>query len=294
MIEITNLSKVYGKDKKPAVDSVSLRFESGKIYGLLGRNGAGKTTLINLITNRIIPSGGSVKVAGLPAFENDAAQEHIFCMTEKGSYSAEMTGRAAIRWAAEFYPQFDKAYAARLAEKFAINLKKRISALSTGYGSILKLVLTLSSGADVMIFDEPTLGLDAGMREVFYGELIARYSDLGNTMILSTHLIGEIADMLERVVIINDGKIIVDDDVENLTRRAYVVSGKAAAAESFAEGKDILGRQNIGSMAALTIDGKLGKEEKAHAAELGLEISGAKLQDIFIRLTGATESKESK
>lgn len=291
MIEITNITKAYGSNMPPAVDNVSLKFERGKIYGLLGRNGAGKTTLINLITNRIIPTSGKITIAGLPAFENDFAQEHVFCMTEKGSYGSDTTGRQAIRWAAEFYPNFDRGYAMALIAKFKVDIKKRIRMLSTGYGSILKLILTLASGADVMIFDEPTLGLDAGMREMFYAVLLERYSELGNTMILSTHLIVEVADMLERVVIIDDGRIIVDDEVENLTQRAYVVSGKASEAEKFAAGKDIIGRQNIGSMTAITIDGKLTKEERTAAEKAGLEISGAKLQDIFIRMTGAKEAK---
>lgn len=289
MIKVTNVTKTYKKGAPPAIENVCLTFEKGKIYGLLGRNGAGKTTLINIITNRLFASGGEVTIDGLPAKENDFAQEKIFCMTEKGSYHSDLSAGACFTWAAAFYPGFDRAYAEKLAENFSLNLKKRIRMLSTGYGSIVKLIITLASNAPVMIFDEPTLGLDAGMRELFYRLLLEKYAEIGNTIIISTHLIGEIDSMLENIVIIDDGKIIVDSTAEELTARAYIISGPKEKAEAFASGKKTLHSQHIGSFAAITVDEKLTAESKKAAATLGLEVSGAKLQDIFIKLTTKPE-----
>lgn len=291
MIAVNNVTKQYSLGAPPALEDVTVNFENGKIYGLLGRNGAGKTTLINLMTGRIAPGSGSIEIDGARAFDNDDAQEKIFCMTEKGSYHPEMKVTECVKWAKRFYPNFDCAYAETLLERFGVDKKKRIRALSTGYGSIVKLILTLASAAEVMIFDEPTLGLDASMREIFYRELLLRYETLENTVILSTHLIGEIESLLERVVIIDDGKILVDTDAESLSGRASVITGPREKVEAFTAGKKVLHTETMGGFAAVTVDEQLSDADKRAALSLGLEVSGAKLQEIFIKLTAKGEQK---
>lgn len=285
MIETKNLTMIYKEGTKPALSDASLQFEDGKIYGLLGRNGAGKSTLLNLITNRIFPTEGAVFVDGVNASENDHAQGKIFCMTEKSSYPADMRAARGFYWAKHFYPNFDMPYALELSAKFGLDTKKRVSALSTGYSSIYKLILSLASGAQHIIFDEPVLGLDAAMRELFYRTLIERFSQTEPTVIIATHLIEEVANILERVIIIDQGKILVDDDLDSVRMRAYAVTGPVAAVSKFSDGKKILGQENLGGYSAVTIDGKLSKDERAYAAQLGLQTSPASLQDIFVKLT---------
>ena len=141
-IEIKEVSKGY-KDTK-ALDHVSVQFEDGKIYALLGRNGAGKSTMLNIISNRIFPDQGEVLVDGKPARENDQVQQNMYLMSEQTLYPAGMKIQQAFQWSKEFYPKFDMEYAMELAGMFGLNTKKKVRTLSTGYKSIFKLVLALS------------------------------------------------------------------------------------------------------------------------------------------------------
>jgi len=120
-----------------------------------------------------------------------------------------MKVKDGIKWTKEFYPSFNIKYAYELAANFKLNIDKKIKDLSTGYNSIFKLILGLSSGASIILFDEPILGLDANHRELFYRELIKSYSEQPKPIVVSTHLIDEISNVLEEIIIIKDGEILL-------------------------------------------------------------------------------------
>jgi ABC-2 type transport system ATP-binding protein len=282
-IEIKNVSRRFGKTN--ALQDVSLRLEADKIYGLLGRNGAGKTTLIKIITNRLFADDGEVLIDGETAAENDRAQAKIHCMTEKNIYPRTMKVKDGLRWAGEFYPSFDKEYAYKLAEKFEIDTGKKVNHLSSGFTSVFKLILTLASGVPVMIFDEPVLGLDAAHRELFYRELIAYYSEHPGTIVISTHLIDEIAKILEHVIILNKGKMVLSQPVESVLHLAYTVSGNGVSIDKYSFGKNVIHEETIGKFKATTIFQKRDTTDINAIEELGLEITPARLQEVFVNLT---------
>jgi ABC-2 type transport system ATP-binding protein len=283
IIQIKNVSKYFGKTE--ALKDVSLTFEADKIYGLLGRNGAGKTTLLNIITNKIFANSGEVLVDGEQAAENDHAQAKIYCMTEKNVHPWNMRVKDGFRWAHEFYAGFDTQYAYALAQKFNLDTEKKIKSLSSGYSSVFKLILTLASGVPVLIFDEPVLGLDAAHRELFYRELIAYYSEHPKIVIISTHLIDEVAEVLEQVIILKNGELIISQPVESVLKLAYSVSGDGASVDKFTLGKKVIREETIGKFKAATIFQQRDNGDKARIQELGLEITPARLQEVFISLT---------
>jgi len=215
IIYLKNATKLYGG--KAAVDSISLQFKNSKIYGLLGSNGAGKTTLINMITNRVFATAGKVLIDGQPVWENETAQEKVFCITEKGNYPRDLKVSQLFLWEKKFYPRFDIAYAYELAKKFDLDTKSRMKSLSTGYQTIVKVVLTLASNAEIMILDEPVLGIDSLYREVFYNELQEYHKKNKNLIIIATHLIAEVEKIIEKVVILIDGRLVTDCDIGDLT-----------------------------------------------------------------------------
>lgn len=165
VIKADNIIKKYGRNY--ALVGVSVEIEKGRIYGLLGRNGAGKSTLMNIITNRVFANSGRCTLDGEDLLENDKALNRIYAMSESVTMPAGLTFKQAVNITADFYGGFDKDYAYSLAEKFKLDPKKRLSALSTGYLTVSKLILTLASGADFLFFDEPVLGLDANHRDLF-------------------------------------------------------------------------------------------------------------------------------
>ena len=283
IIELKKISKRFGKTE--ALKDVSMTFEADKIYGLLGRNGAGKTTLINIITNKIFADAGEVLVDGETAVENDRAQGKIYCMTEKNVHPWDMKVRDGFRWAREFNPGFDKDYADNLAEKFKLDTAKKIKNLSSGYNSVFKSILTLASGLPVIIFDEPVLGLDAAHRELFYRELIARYSEKPATVIIATHLIDEVAEVLEQVIILRNGALIVNQPVEAVLELAYSVSGDSSSVDRYIQGKNSIREETIGKFKVATVFQKRENGDRAMIQELGLDITPARLQEVFINLT---------
>lgn len=278
-IEIHNITKTFGN--LTALKNVNVNFEENKIYGLLGRNGAGKTTLLNLITGRMFPTEGEILVDGERALENDRALSKIYCMTELNLYPERMKVKEALYWSSKFYPKFDMDYANSLCSRFAIKTNHKIRDLSTGYSSIFKIIVALSCGADIVIFDEPVLGLDANHRDLFYKELIENFSKHPRTFIISTHLIEEIADIIDHVVIIKSGEIIIDDDVQNVLSQGYTVSGSAGAVDEYTKGKKVLGCDSIGGLKSAYLLGTHGEVPS------GLEISKLDLQKLFIQLTNA-------
>ena len=286
-IKISGLVKTYASNK--VLDNISLEFESGKIYGLLGRNGAGKTTLLNCITNRVFLNSGEIIVDGESAIENDVALSKIYFMTERDLLPTEYKIKDIFKWTKDFYKNFDIDYAKKLSELFELNIDKKLRSLSTGYNSICKIIITLASNAEVLIFDEPVLGLDANHRELFYSELLKVYEKNESTIILSTHIIEEISDLIEYVVIIKDGKVLKCNSVESLISECYAVSGKSDKVDEYVKDKKIVSEEVLGGFKKVTIEGKRSNEDSMKVKELDLEISKVELQKLFVNLTSKGE-----
>lgn len=283
IIEISNLSKSYGKHR--VLDNISLKIEENKIYGLLGRNGAGKTTLLNLITNRIFPSKGVIKIDNQNIIENYNALSKVYLMTEQDLYPATLKVKEIFKWTKEFYKNFDMDYALVLSDKFGLNINKKYKELSTGYSSICKIIITLATQADILLFDEPILGLDANHREMFYKELMENYIKKPKTIILSTHIIEEVSEILEKVIIIKDGRVLGDKEVEDLLNESYLVSGAIVNVDEYIKDKRVINVETMAGFKSATIMGKLKEVDREKLDKLSLEISKVELQKLFIYLT---------
>ena len=283
VIELTNVTKRY-KDTK-AVDGVTLRIDGGKIYGLLGRNGAGKTTLMSILTAQDPETSGDVRVFGLHPYENDAVLSRMCFIRESQKYPEDFTPAQAFKAAALFFRNWDQDFADRLAEEFTLPLKRRIKKLSRGQLSAVGVIIGLAARAELTFFDEPYLGLDAVARQIFYDRLVEDYSRHPRTIVLSSHLIDEVANLLEHVLLIDHGRIILDDDAENIRGSAATVTGEESKVAEFTAGRKVLHQDRLGSLASVTLEARLGAADRAKAADLGLELSPVSLQQLVVRKT---------
>lgn len=283
-IELKNVSKSFGGVH--ALSDVSLSFGGGKIYGLLGPNGAGKTTLLNIITNRLYADCGEVLIDGESAPGRDRALGKVYMMAEQNLFPDSMKVKGALKITADFIPSFDLELAMELAQKFGLPMNKKVKALSTGYSSILRLVLALSAGTPYVIFDEPVLGLDAQHRDMFYRLLMEHCGGGGQTVILSTHLIQEAAPLIEHAVIIKGGKILRDASAEELTGAAHTVTGPAGLVDGYIAGRQVLNTTAIGGLKTACVEG-----EPDARVPAGLEVSAMGLQDYFISLMNEEDAK---
>ncbi len=282
-IKIKNIEKIYGETK--ALEDINMTIEPNKIYGLLGRNGAGKTTLLNLITNKIYPNKGSIEIDGETVYENERALNNVYYMMERNLYPQGMKVKEVFKWTKEFYPNFDMDYAKNLADKFGLNVNKKVKELSTGYSSIFKAILALASNTRIIIFDEPVLGLDANHRDLLYKEILANFIETPKTIIISTHLIEEIADILEEVIIIKTGKVVLKQSVEQLLSSAYTVSGETTKVDEYIKGKKAIGEQVMGKFKSVTILDS--QWDNDLAKKLDVDFTKAELQKLFISLTNS-------
>jgi len=286
-IELKNIRKSFGETK--ALDNVSLRLDEGKIYGLLGNNGAGKSTMLNIITSRYFADSGELLLDGEPMRDNDRALGQIYMMSEKNYYAEAMKVKDAIYWAARFYPNFDTQKANRLSEVFGLPTKKKITDLSTGYTSIFKIVMALSSGAPILLFDEPVLGLDAQHRDLFYKLLIEHYSENPCTIVISTHLISEAANLIEHCLIIKNGQIIKDAPYEELQNTGYNISGSTALVDEYLQGKVPMSVTTLGGLKTACLNGEM---PDSASLPQGLEVSKLGLQEYFIQLMNDESGRE--
>lgn len=283
-IELKNVSKSFGGVK--ALSDVSVSFGGGKIYGLLGSNGAGKTTMLNIITNRLYADSGEVLIDGERAPGRDRALGKVYMMAEQNLFPDSMKVKAAISVTADFIPGFDTELALELAKKFGLPLNKKVKALSTGYASILRIVLALSAGTPYVIFDEPVLGLDAQHRDMFYRLLMEHCGGGEQTVIISTHLIQEAAPLIEHAVIIKDGEIIRNAPAEELKGAAHTVTGPAGLVDGYTAGRRVLSATSIGGLKTACVEG-----EPDARIPAGLEVSPMGLQDYFISLMNEEGAK---
>lgn len=280
-LEIQHISKFYGKTQ--ALNDVTVTFEAEKIYGLLGRNGAGKTTLLNLIANRIFTPYGNILLDGEALEENDKALSKLFLVNSDNLYPKHMTVEKAFRLTESFYKEFDIEKAHKFAKQFALHTSLRIGTLSTGYQTIFKDILALSMDLPYVFMDEPALGLDANHRELLYRLLVTEYAENPRTYVLSTHLIDEIANVIENVVILDEGKILTDETCENLLSRGYTATGLQAQIEAFAADKTVIGKSQLGAFVSVNI---LDENRRTNSVPEGIEITPLDLQKLFVAMTG--------
>lgn len=283
VLQTKELTKSYGSLN--AVNHFTIKLENNRIYGLLGRNGAGKTTLLDLVSSRIFADSGEIKVLGQDAVENQKVLPQICYMPEKNLFIKTMRVSDILSAAEIFHENFDIKYADLLCKKFALDKKKRYKALSRGYESILRIVIGLASRAPLTIFDEPVLGLDAAVRDLFYRELIEDYVNHPRTFIVSTHLIEESADVFEEVIIIKEGLLVEQLPTEELKEKARYVSGKTAAVDEATSGLKVIYSEMVGNVKVCAVYEKFTDSVLKRLASYDLDISPVPIQKLFIYLT---------
>ena len=288
-ISVTNLSRRY-RDQA-ALDNVSLAVEPGTVTGLLGRNGAGKTTLLRIITGLEFATAGEVKVFGAAPAENDSVLRRIVFVREEQAYPDFRVGHA-IRVASWFYPNWSAELAGQLLADFELPLGRRMRRLSRGMRSAVGIVIGLAARAELTLFDEPYAGLDAVARQLFYDRLLADFAEHPRTIVLSTHLIDEVADLLDQVVMLDHGRVALDMPAEEIRGTAMTITGPAAAVEELVAGRPVWHRQRLASRASVVVPGPLDAAAMARARALHLSLEPLSLQQLLVHASGSAAQEK--
>ncbi|WP_078555277.1 ABC transporter ATP-binding protein [Bacillus alkalicellulosilyticus] len=280
-VEVKNVSKTYGT--KHALKSVSLTIEEDKIYGLLGRNGAGKTSLMQVVAGHLLPTKGNVLIKGEQPFNNRDVLQQICMIYESGNYNKRLKIKQVLKIASLFYPNWCQQTAVRLLQEFNLDPSMKAKGLSKGMEASLGIVIGLASRSKITIFDEPYIGLDAAARYRFYDVLLEEYEDYPRTIILSTHLIDEVSNLFEEVIIMKGGEVLLQKNTEKLLADSMQISRKKEVIDSFVTGKQVLHETEIMGMKTVLIYDPNMTSEQAKA--LGLKVERCNVQQLMVYLT---------
>ena len=287
VIETADLRKTY--DGVEALRGLTLSVPAGSICGFLGRTGAGKTTTIKILLGMARPTAGRATVFGLPA-DSPAASVDIrrrtgFVGDDKGLYDA-MTVRGMIRHTASFYPQWSQELEAKYLRRFELAPTRPVKALSRGMRTKLALLLALCRGADLLVLDEPTTGLDPAATEEVLQALVGHAAGHGTTVFFSSHQLADVEQIADHVAIIDRGRLAVasglDDLRQNYRRIQLVFDGDAPAYTFQARGVERVKRSGrvMTVLSSAGIDGVLGEARQLNP--VSTDCSPVTLKDIFL------------
>ncbi|MBQ1070682.1 ATP-binding cassette domain-containing protein [Micromonospora sp. D75] len=283
VVAAAGLTKRFGE--VTALDDVTFTLTGDKIYGLLGRNGAGKTTLMQLITGQNSGTSGDLMLFGERPYENERVLSRVVFIKESQTYPTAYQVRHVLSLAKRLFPNWDEDFAQSLVDDFDLPRKRKVRKLSRGMLSALGVTIGLAARAPLTFFDEPYLGLDAVARQLFYDRLLADYAENPRTVVLSTHLIDEVADLIEHVLLLDRGKLLLDAPSDELRGEVVEASGPAAAVDEFAAAHQALHREQLGGAVRASLRGSFDDAERTRAKKLGIDLAPVSLQQAVVHLT---------
>jgi len=277
-IEARGLRKAYGATV--ALDGVDLRVGEGRILGIMGPNGAGKTTALNAILG-LIPFEGELRVLGLdPWAERDRLMQEVAFMSDVAVLPRWMRVSQALDYVDGVHPRFDRAKAEGFLERTGIGRASRVRELSKGMVAQLHLALVMAIDARLLVLDEPTLGLDLLYRKRFYDALLNDYFDRSRTIVVTTHQVEEIQDVLTDLAFIDRGRIVLECSMDEYEARWLEVMARPGAVEAARALGPVHERQSLGR-SILLFDGA----DRREVSALG-EVRTPGIADLFVAVVG--------
>ena len=276
MIELKQVTKQYGQ--ATVLKNITLTVDEPGIYCLLGRNGAGKTTLLKSIAGYQNITSGTIQVDGKPITTStlDTGVSYI----ENFAKHFNLPVRKLLRIASEVNPNYDYDFASEMMERFELDGKKKFNHLSLGMQTMVSTIICLASNKEVILLDEPVLGFDAIMRVEFYDMLTESFQKHPRIIIVSTHIIEEIAKTIQKLIIIDKGSVRFFDTLQSVETKAFRVSGLQKAVEAATRGLHVIGQDTVGGLVTSYIF------DNPPEQAASLEIHPLSLQDFFIQMVG--------
>lgn len=211
LVEIKNLTKSYGG--APAVNHVSLTLTKGKIVGLLGPNGSGKTTMIKMLNGLLTPTEGSIRIGGREVGTQTKA--HVAYLPDRNYLAGSQTVSEILDFFCDFYSDFDRRRALQMLESLQIAPQRRMQTLSKGTKEKVQLILVMSRRADLYVLDEPIAGVDPAARDYILRTIITNYNP-ESTVLISTHLISDVEQVLDEVIFLRNGQVMLYTSVDHI------------------------------------------------------------------------------
>mgnify|MGYP005753458587 FL=1 len=276
MIELKQVTKQYGQ--AAVLKNITLSIDEPGIYCLLGRNGAGKTTLLKSIAGYQNITGGTIQVDGktITTSTMDTGVSYI----ENFARHFNLPVRKLLRIASEVNPSYDYDFASEMMDRFELDGKKKFHHLSLGMKTMVSTIICLASNKSAVLLDEPVLGFDAIMRVEFYDMLAESFQKHPRIIIVSTHIIEEIAKTIQKLIILDKGSVRFFDTLQSIESKAFSVSGLQKDVDAAIKGLNVIGRDTVGGLVTSYIF------DTPPEQTASLEIHPLSLQDFFIQMVG--------
>ena len=291
VLNLERVSVSYGRTS--VVEDVSISVERGSVFALLGRNGAGKSSLVRCILGQQRVAAGDARLFGRGAWgSRTQAMARVGVVPEEPDAPPGMSGRQLSAMCRQFYPTWDDAGVAARLERAGVPWDLAFSKLSKGQKGAVMLALALGHGPELLILDDPTLGLDVVARKELYEEIIGDLAERGTTVFITSHDLDGIERLADRVAIVKQSKLIVNEPLEDLKGRfrRLRVTGPAASAVVWQPFETLTAaRRDWGAEALVTnfSEEALGAFQSRATADL--EVASLSLEEIFVVLNGKKE-----
>ena len=276
MIELKQVTKQYGQ--AAVLKNITLSIDEPGIYCLLGRNGAGKTTLLKSVAGYQTITSGTIQVDDklITTSTLDTGVSYI----ENFAKHFNLPVRKLLQIASEVNPNYDYDFASEMMERFELDGKKKFNHLSLGMKTMVSTIICLASNKSVVLLDEPVLGFDAIMRVEFYDMLTESFRKHPRIIIVSTHIIEEIAKTIQKLIIIDKGSVRFFDTLQSVETKAFSISGLQKDVEAATQNLNVIGQDTVGGLVTTYIF------DNPPEQTASLEIHPLSLQDFFIQMVG--------
>ncbi|MDD3212920.1 MAG: ABC transporter ATP-binding protein [Eubacteriales bacterium] len=290
LLRVSGVSRRF-RDTK-ALDGLSLEVPKGAIVGLLGRNGAGKSTLLRIVSGMLRPNAGEVTIDGEKVYDHARALGKLCIIGDTPDFGRLRKISDLFFVCRGLFPLWNDEYARELVGRFDLPMKKKMRTFSRGMQTGLMLCVGLASGAELTVFDEPSLGLDAVLRERFYDLLLEeKRHHPGRTFLVSTHLIDEVARALDYAVMVDAGHMLCSGTVETLQKGYLSVSGEPEAVRELTQGLTVLKEEDTAGSLVRHIKLNTPEDQARIEADTRVRTAPMGLQRLFVFLT---EEKEAE
>ena len=284
VIECRELSKHFGSTA--ALRDLSFSIGENTITGLVGPNGAGKTTLLKIVAGYLKKTSGEVKVFSIAPFNSLRVSANAVFVDDNMALPGTLSILEILEAAGLFYPCWDHRLARRLFEYFSFNPRALHKNLSKGQKSTFNMILGLSARCALTIFDEPTIGMDAAVRKDFYRALLQDYLQHPRTIIFSSHLLKEVEDILEEILLLGEGQKRLHLPVSELREFALGLRGPTEVVERFTAGREIYRRERFGrDKTFVALRSSFSEAALQEARTAGLEVLPVSAEDLCVYLT---------
>lgn len=282
-VKVEGLNKIF--KKKKVLDNLHLEIEKDKIYGLVGKNGAGKTTLLKILSCYYVKSSGNVEVFGEDPFENEKILSQICFTSSDRELPSYLKIGEILNVLKEFYPNWDEKFREELIKKFELDENKAFNELSKGMKAMVNLIIGLSSRAPLTIYDEPYSGLDPVYRELFYKILLEDYEKNPRTIIFSTHYLDEVARLFENLIIMDRGRVLINEEMDSLREKSFYIKGEKDVIEEIEDDLNVINSEVYGNSKILWVFQEVSNTLKEELMYKNLSIEPLGIQKLFVGLS---------